>query len=146
MQPFAASMDSWNNWMHNETAFSAMLVRSKKDQGKNDCKALFRRLNARIPLVLRNLRRSDPERVHNGRMKKVIEWYGWYGMAAILLAYAMVSFSIIEATGPAFQILNGTGALGIALVSFYKKAYQPGVLNIIWTFIAIIAIARYFFG
>ena len=79
-------------------------------------------------------------------MRKVMEWYGWYGMAAILLAYALASFSVIEATSPAFQMLNGTGALGIVFISFYKKAYQPGVLNIIWTLIAIIAIARYFFA
>jgi len=77
-------------------------------------------------------------------MKKLIELYGWYGMAAIVLAYALASFSVIEATGLTFQILNATGALGIVLVSFSKKAYQPGVLNIIWTLVAILAIARSF--
>jgi hypothetical protein len=76
-------------------------------------------------------------------MKKLVELYGWYGMAAILLAYALVSFSVIDARGLAFQILNGTGALGIVLVSFRRKAYQPGVLNIVWTFIAIAAIVKY---
>lgn len=75
-------------------------------------------------------------------MGKLVELYGWYGMAAIVLAYALVSFSVIEASGLTFQILNGTGALGIALVSFQKKAYQPGVLNIIWTLIAIVAVAK----
>ena len=78
-------------------------------------------------------------------MKKLVELYGWYGMAAIVLAYALASFSAIEATGLTFQILNGTGALGIVFVSFYKKAYQPGVLNIIWTMIAVIAIIRNIF-
>ena len=77
-------------------------------------------------------------------MKKLIELYGWYGMAAIVLAYALASFSVIKATGLTFQILNATGAFGIVLVSFSKKAYQPGVLNIIWTLVAIVAIARNF--
>jgi hypothetical protein len=75
-------------------------------------------------------------------MKKMVELYGWYGMAAILLAYALASFSVIDARSLTFQILNGTGALGIVLVSFRRKAYQPGVLNIIWALIAIAAILK----
>ena len=78
-------------------------------------------------------------------MKKLIELYGWYGMVAIILAYALASFSVIKATDVTFQILNATGALGIVFVSFHKKAYQPGVLNILWTLIAVIAMAKNIF-
>ena len=78
-------------------------------------------------------------------MRKLVGVYGWYGMVAIVLAYALASFSVIEATGLTFQILNGTGALGIVFVSFYKRAYQPGVLNILWTLIAVIAITKNIF-
>jgi hypothetical protein len=39
-----------------------------------------------------------------------------------------------------FQVLNGTGAIGIVIISLHKKAYQPAVLNIIWTLVALIAI------
>ena len=56
-------------------------------------------------------------------MKLAIEIFGWYGAMAILLAYALVSFSYIEPTNIWYQVLNGTGALGIVAVSFYKKAY-----------------------
>lgn len=73
-------------------------------------------------------------------MKNYIELFGWYGAIAIVLAYGLVSFSLLEPTDIIYQLLNGTGALGIVLVSFYKKAYQPGVLNIIWMVIAIVAI------
>ena len=55
------------------------------------------------------------------KTNKFIEWYGWCGMIAIILAYVLVSFSIIEAINIWYQILNGLGALGIVLVSFYKK-------------------------
>jgi len=75
-------------------------------------------------------------------MKKIIEWYGWFGMIAIIAAYALVSFSVISATNIWFQILNGVGALGIVLVSFHKKDYQPAVLNIIWTAVAMVAILK----
>ncbi len=63
-------------------------------------------------------------------MKTFIEFFGWYGTVAIVAAYALVSFSIIEPSNIWYQILNGTGALGIVVVSFHKKTYQPGILNL----------------
>lgn len=76
-------------------------------------------------------------------MKKIlIETAGWYGTVAILLAYALVSFSVLAPTDIWYQVLNGTGAIGIVAVSLYKKAYQPGVLNIIWAIIAVVAITQ----
>ncbi len=72
----------------------------------------------------------------------IIEAFGWYGTVAIVLAYALVSFSLLEPTNIWYQILNGTGALGIVAVSFYKKTYQPGVLNIIWIFITVVAVLK----
>jgi len=76
---------------------------------------------------------------------KIIELYGWYGTVAIVAAYVLVSFSILSATNIWYQVLNGTGALGIVLVSFHKNNYQPGVLNIIWTVIAVVAILKIVF-
>lgn len=73
-------------------------------------------------------------------MKRFIEFFGWYGAIAIILAYALVSFALLEPTSIAYQLLNGTGAIGIVVISFHKKAYQPGVLNIIWALIALVAI------
>ncbi len=78
-------------------------------------------------------------------MKTFIEAFGWYGMVAIVLAYALVSFSFLQATDIWYQVLNGTGAVGIVVISLYKKAYQPGVLNIIWAVIALVAIVRIMF-
>ncbi len=77
-------------------------------------------------------------------MKRLVELCGWYGMAAILLAYALVSFSAISATSLTYQILNGTGALGIVLISLRRKAYQPAVLNLIWFLIAIVGVCKAF--
>lgn len=69
---------------------------------------------------------------------------GWYGAAAIMAAFALVSFEVLEATAFPYQLLNGTGAIGIVYISFKKDAYQPGVLNIIWALIAGVAIVRMF--
>ena len=75
-------------------------------------------------------------------MKTFIEIFGWYGAGAILLGYTLVSFDIVSSASLWYHLLNFTGALGIVVVSIYKRAYQPGALNIIWALIAIIAIVR----
>ncbi len=76
-------------------------------------------------------------------IKKIIkEAVGWYGAIAIIGSFALVSFELISPATMLYQILNGTGALGLAYISFEKKAYQPGVLNIIWVLIAGVAIVR----
>jgi len=73
---------------------------------------------------------------------QIREIFGWYGAVAIILAYVLVSFSIIDSTNIWYQILNGTGALGIAIDAFYDKNYQPVVLNAIWAVIAVVAILK----
>jgi len=70
------------------------------------------------------------------------EVIGWYGMAAILSAYLLVSFEYLSASGIFYQVLNFTGAGGVAYISFKKNAKQPAVLNVIWAIIALVAIIR----
>jgi hypothetical protein len=70
------------------------------------------------------------------------EVFGWYGMSAILLAYFLVSFNIIATTHFFYQILNVSGSLGIVVVSYQKRAYQPMALNIVWSMIGLAAMAK----
>jgi len=79
------------------------------------------------------------------KIKQAInEIIGWYGTVAIVGAFAMISFEVLSPTNIFYQVLNGTGALGIVYTSFKKKVYQPGVLNVIWAVIAGMAIIRLF--
>jgi len=71
---------------------------------------------------------------------RLIAIFGWYGTAAVVAAYFLVSFNVLRPTDLIYQLLNATGAFGIVIVSLKKKTYQPGVLNIIWTVIALVAI------
>ena len=71
---------------------------------------------------------------------------GWYGTVAILVAYALVSFHLVSADNIWYQLLNLTGALGIAAVSYAKRAYQPMVLNVMWAGIAVVALVRIIFA
>ncbi len=76
-------------------------------------------------------------------MKKYItEIVGWYGVVAILSAYALMSLGILSSHNIYYQLLNLSGALGIVYDSFKDKDYQPVVLNIIWAVIALIAIVN----
>lgn len=73
--------------------------------------------------------------------KKIENTVGWFGAAATLSAYFLISFSIVHPRDLIYQILNLAGAIGLATICFYKKTYQPLTVNIIWSFIAILAIA-----
>jgi len=78
-------------------------------------------------------------------MKLIDESLGWYGTAAVLLAYALVSLNFVIAESLSYQILNATGAFGLMFISLKKKVYQPAVLYIIWTIIALISIVKIVF-
>lgn len=73
---------------------------------------------------------------------KVSELAGWYGVTAILVAYTLVSFEVLETDTLLYQLLNLTGALGIIITSLTKKDTQPVVLNVVWACVALIAITR----
>jgi len=79
-------------------------------------------------------------------MKRFYEIVGWYGAFALLLAYALASFSVIPADGIWYQLLSVTGCGGIAVVSLHKKTYQPAALNIIMVLIGLAALMRIVLG
>lgn len=72
--------------------------------------------------------------------KRLIQFVGWYGVAAIILAYLLNSFSVVDSDSLSYQLLNLSGALGLITEAASKKDAQPVVLNIVWSAIALIAI------
>lgn len=75
---------------------------------------------------------------------KYTELCGWYGMTALIIAYAFVSFNILAANGVVFQLLNLTGSVGLIIDAISKKIIQVALLNVFWGLIAIIIIVRLF--
>ncbi|MBI4599029.1 hypothetical protein HY734_02430 [Candidatus Uhrbacteria bacterium] len=73
------------------------------------------------------------------------ELLGWYGVVAILLAYVLLTFSVLESQSLAYHLLNASGAVGIVVDAVHQKNWQPAVLNIIWLVIAAIAVGRIVF-
>lgn len=71
-----------------------------------------------------------------------IEWLGWYGVAATIAAYVLVSFAVLLPSSLIYQGLNFTGAAGITIETWYRKDYQPFWLNLVWAVIALLAIVN----
>lgn len=74
--------------------------------------------------------------------KQLIAILGWYGVVAIVGAYALVSDNIMSPTSVTYQLLNLTGAIGIIVESVAKRDKQPAVLNIFWALIALAGIIK----
>ena len=74
------------------------------------------------------------------------ELAGWYGSAAILAAYAANSFKWLDEEHTAYQLLNLTGALGVAWVCWRKRTWQAFWLESVWAAIAVVALVRSFAG
>jgi hypothetical protein len=73
---------------------------------------------------------------------KIISYLGWYGVFAILLAYALLNFNTVSSKSYVYQLLNLTGALGIVVEAISKKDRQPATLNLAWAAVAFVAIVR----
>jgi len=76
----------------------------------------------------------------------VVEALGWYGLVALLGAYGLVSFSFFGADSVGFQLLNLTGSVTLAILTYFKKAYQNMILNIVWAGISITALLKILLG
>jgi hypothetical protein len=70
---------------------------------------------------------------------------GWYGAAAILGAYILLSFHVLAPDSFWYQGLNATGAIAIVIDAWKDHNYQPVVLNLVWAGIAIAALVRVWF-
>jgi hypothetical protein len=66
---------------------------------------------------------------------------GWAGAAALLVAYAMVSFRKLEGNSTAYQFLNIAGSLLLAVNTISYGAYPSSFVNMIWIGIAVFSIA-----
>lgn len=86
-----------------------------------------------------------PKSSRNKKAKIIENTIGWYGALATLSAYFLVSFGIMGPTDLRYQLLNLTGAIGLATICYFKRTYQPLFVNIIWAGIAIFAISLMIF-
>lgn len=77
------------------------------------------------------------------KKKVLIEIAGWYGAIVILVGFFLVSHGYLSPQSPLYLIGNATGALGVAIQAYSKRAMPSVFLNTIYLFVALIAIARF---
>ena len=66
---------------------------------------------------------------------------GWVGAAALLVAYAMVSHKKLEGDSAAYQFLNISGSILLAVNTIFYGSYPSTFVNVILAGIAVFAIA-----
>ena len=71
----------------------------------------------------------------------IFDILGWIGMILVLLAYGLLSTNKIP-NGKFYQVLNLLAAIFMAIGVFPKNAWFSFIIQIIWAFIAIIAIFK----
>jgi len=67
---------------------------------------------------------------------------GWVGAAALLVAYAMVSYKKLEGDSATYQLLNISGSLLLAANTIFYGSYPSTFVNLIWAGIAVFANAK----
>ena len=76
----------------------------------------------------------------------IFTFLGWYGMVAILLAYGLLSFNFLHPHDFSYQLLSGSGAIGLIFEASHQNDRPVVVLNSIFALIAIISLIRILYG
>jgi len=72
----------------------------------------------------------------------VINVLGWIGSVAVILAYILVSFNRLKGDSLTFQLLNLVSGIFLLVNTLFWGAYPSSAVNVVWSGIAIFAIAR----
>jgi hypothetical protein len=75
-------------------------------------------------------------------MTYLMEAIGWIGALCVLVAYALVSTSKVDARSALYQTLNIAGAVGLVINSSWNGAVPSAVVNLIWIGIGVYAMLR----
>ena len=78
---------------------------------------------------------------NKGEIKMIYDIMGWLGMILVLVAYILLSLNKIN-NGIIYQILNLLAGILMAIGLLPKNAWFSFTLQIIWAFIALIAIIK----
>lgn len=80
------------------------------------------------------------------KRSKITKLCGWYGIAALIVAYLLVSFNIIIAGSYAFQTLSLSGNIGLFIDAKSKKIAELEILSLFWIAMNAAMIVRLLFS
>lgn len=73
---------------------------------------------------------------------RILEISGWIGVILVLSSYALLSLGIVDGQSLIYHGLILVGSLGLVVISWYKRVFQPALLNIVFCVLAVVAIIR----
>ena len=74
-------------------------------------------------------------------MSLFLESIGWLGAALVVAAYGFVSYGLVDGRSKVYQALNILAGVLLAANSVWHHAWPSVAVNIIWTGIALGALA-----
>jgi hypothetical protein len=80
------------------------------------------------------------------RESLLVDIAGWAGVAALLLAYGLVSLRRVAGDSLLYQLLNVIGGALLIVNSFYYGAFPSVGINVAWIVIGVLALVRIRFG
>ena len=75
----------------------------------------------------------------------IAEAFGWFASFSILVAYALLSFGILDANSAIYHGIFLIGSAGLAVVTYRHRAFQSFTTNIFFGILAFIALIRVIF-
>ena len=75
--------------------------------------------------------------------KTLIDIIGWLGSVCVVAAYFSVSYDRFKMSPFLYQLSNAAGSFCLIINTAYYRAYPSASVNIIWLFIALIALVRH---
>lgn len=72
----------------------------------------------------------------------LIDIFGWFGSAALVLGYALISTGRIDGKSITYHCLNLFGGACLIVNAAYHGAYPSAFVNIVWIFIALTAVVK----
>ena len=76
------------------------------------------------------------------RRRLAIDALGWYGMAAVLSSYLLLTFELAKPATTIYQGLILTGSVALSVNTYAKRAYPSTWLNVIFSLIAVASLLR----
>lgn len=78
------------------------------------------------------------------QVNKMYEVLGWVGVVFVLGSYCLLAIGIIDGNSWIYHAMVLAGSSMIAAISLKRRVFQPAVLNLCFSILAVIALLRLF--
>lgn len=76
---------------------------------------------------------------------QIYEILGWAGVVFVLGSYGLLATNIIDGNSWVYHALVLVGSIFIASISYIRRVFQPMVLNVCFSLLALVALVRILF-